>query len=209
MRFVETIVRRDAESVVARLAELATDAERLLRVRDVALHEASNATPFHCTNAGGTFAYQHGVFALRQEHVDIDGWRLDRSENVEGIVNEALSLRILFSNVDVACHDDLGPKPRSAKGSGSERVCAGNLFGHLPEYAPEPSGGMATYYLMIDESGAAELTRPVVSGGTFKTYVERIWLSSGVEDDRDFAVRPPLDSDDAVTDFDPQVARKQ
>lgn len=208
MGYIETVVRQDAGDVTARLLELGTDLERLLRVRDIALHEASNATPFHCTNAGGTFAYQHGVFALRQEHVDVDGWRLDRSENVEGIVNDALNVRVLFSNVDVACRDDLGPKPRSAKGSGSERVCAGNLFGHLPEFTPEPRDGIATYYLMIDENGAAELTRPVVADRTFKSYIERIWLSNGLDDDG-IGAKSSLDNDDALTDFDPQVARKQ
>jgi len=206
MAFVETIVRQEASDCWARLGVLGTSVRQLLRVRDVALQEAGNATPFHCSNAAGTFAYQHGVFALRQEHVDVDGWRLDRSEGVEGIINETLQVRILFSNVDVACRLDLPPKPRSAKGSGAERVCSGNLFGHLPEFSPVPEEGIATYYLMVDESGAAELTRPIVLEGTFKSYVERIWLSDGLGDD--IADRPSLDADDAVSDFDPQVARK-
>ncbi|HVJ01797.1 MAG TPA: hypothetical protein VM662_06405, partial [Sphingomonas sp.] len=90
MAFVETIVRREAQDCAIRLRELGTTPARLLRIRDVALQEAANATPFHCSNAAGTFAYQHGVFALRQEHVGEDGWRLDRSEGVEGIVNDEL-----------------------------------------------------------------------------------------------------------------------
>lgn len=207
MELVETVVRQEADDCSARLRVLGTSFAQLLRVRDVALQEAANATPFHCANAAGTFAYQHGVFALRHEHVDVDGWRLDRSEGVEGIINNALQVRILFSNVDVACRLDLPPKPRSAKGSGAERVCSGNLFGHLPEYSQRPEEGMATYYLMVDEEGAAELTRPIILDGTFKSYVERIWLSNGLGDD--LVDRPGLDSDDAVSDFDPQVARKQ
>ena len=58
---------------------------------------------------------------------------------------------------------------------------------------------------MVDELGAAELTRPVVSDQTFSAYVERIYLSGGGED---FGSRLSLDEDDAVVDFNPQVARK-
>lgn len=207
MEFVETVVHEKAGDCSARLQVLGTSFAQLLRVRDVALQEAANATPFHCANAAGTFAYQHGVFALRNEHVDVGGWRLDRSEGVEGIINDRLQVRILFSNVDVACRLDLLPKPRSSKGSGAERVCSGNLFGHLPVYSQRPDEGIATYYLMVDQEGAAELARPIVLDGTFKSYVERIWLSSGLGDD--LVQRPGLDSDDTVYDFDPQVARKQ
>jgi hypothetical protein len=58
---------------------------------------------------------------------------------------------------------------------------------------------------MVDEKGAAELTRAVVSGGTFSSYIQRIYLSDGSDLTLD---KLPLDNDDAVTDFDPQVTRK-
>lgn len=209
MSYIESSVLREPEEALPRLQALGTDLGRLLRVRDVALQEASNVDPFNCANAAGTFAYQHGVHALRVEHVDGVEWRSDRSENVEGIVNDALGVRILFSNVDFACRDEQKPKPKSAKGSGSERVCSGNLFGHLPEYTRPPEHGLATYYLMVDETGAAELTRPIVAGGTFISYVERIWLSSGFDDGDSIGLRPTLDDDDSISDFDPQVARKR
>lgn len=82
----------------------------------------------------------------------------------------------------------------------------GNLFGDdLPEFAPIPAGGVATYYMMVDENGAAELTRPVVKGQTFSAYVERIYLSDGSDMDTDIL---SLDDGDRADDFDPQVARK-
>jgi hypothetical protein len=60
------------------------------------------------------------------------------------------------------------------------------------------------YYLMVDQDGAAELTRPVVSGGTFLAAIERIYLSSGDDDD------PAVLGVDMgpVDNFDPQVVRK-
>jgi hypothetical protein len=112
---------------------------------------------------------------------------------------------VIFSNVDLACNDDQGPKPRSAKGAGAERACIGNLFGVLPQYAPRQADESATFYLMVDETGAVELTRPVVRGGTFSAYVERIYLSDGSDMD---AERILLDDGDRADNFDPRVARK-
>lgn len=203
-RFVETIFRREEWEVLPRLAELGTKIESLLRVKDVALDAAASATPFHCSNAPGTLAYQQGVWALRNEHVG-KIWQVDRAEGVEGIFNVDGRTRFLFSNVDIACNDDHNPKPRSRKGSGCERVCEGNLFAHLPHYAPRQSEGIATFYVMIDELGAVELSRPVVSGETFSSYVERNYLSLG--GDGSSAVLSLMD-DDAMVDFDPLVARK-
>jgi hypothetical protein len=205
-RFVETVFHREPWEVIPRLLELNTSLEALLRVRDVALSEAANGlTPFHCANAPGTFGYQHGVWRLRHEHVG-NIWKVDRSEGVEGIIDHAGQVRFLFSNVDIACDDERAPKPRSRKGSGSERVCEGNLFGHLPQYAPRQRNGVATFYVMTDERGAVELSRPVVSGETFSSFIERNYLSSGGGDD--WGGLLPLTDDDAIVDFDPLVSRK-
>jgi hypothetical protein len=200
---IETQVLRDPWDVDRRLSELRLTRQKLLDARAVALQEAANATPYHCANAAGTFSYQHGTWALRNEFVS-DEWRVDRADGVEAIWNDEIKIRVIFSNVDIACNNDQMPKPRSRKGAGAERACMGNLFGDLPRYAPRPAGNEATYYLMVDDRGAAELTRPVVTGGTFSAYIERIYLLDG----GDPAGRLPLDDDDALSDFDPQVARK-
>src|SRR5690349_11094394 len=127
MNMVEAVVRREPWEVAARLAELQLTLDGLLRVRSIAIAASADATPFHPANAPGTFAYQHGTFALRKEFVG-KVWRLERPDGVEAIVNEALKVRVVFANVDIACDDDIKPKPRSRKGSGAERVCMGNLF---------------------------------------------------------------------------------
>lgn len=178
--------------------------ERLLKVRSIAVAASADATPFHPANAAGTLGYQHGTFALRNEFVG-DVWRLDRLGGVEAIVNPTLKIRVVFSNVDVACSDTMKPKPRSHKGAGAERVCMGNLFGSLPEFAPTPRDGWATFYLMVDEKGAAELTRPVVERGTFNAYLERNYLSNG--DDLERSVLS-FHEGDTADDFDPEVVRK-
>jgi hypothetical protein len=236
MSMVETVVRRQPWEVSARLAELQLGPiERLLRVRSVAISASADATPFHPANAAGTLAYQHGTFALRDEYCRRRGedakhaaassagprsggsrratssvsepvWRLDRPDGVEVIVNDALKIRVIFANVDVACNDDMKPKPRSRKGAGAERVCVGNLFGSLPEFAPRQPDGWATFYLMVDECGAAELTRPVVKYNTFSAYIERNYLSNG--DDLDHETLSLDDDGDVADGFDPEVVRK-
>jgi len=201
---IETIVLDEPWDVDHRLSEMNLDRDGLMRVIGIAHNEALNTTPFHCVNAPGTLAYQQGTWALRDEYVN-KGWKVDRPNGVEAIFHDELGLRIVFSNVDVCCNAFSPPKPRSAKGAGSERVCNGTLFETLPHYVKPTASSDATYYLMMDENGAAELTRTVVSNGTFSGYIERIYLSQGGD-----LPNPTksLDDDDAADDFDPKVARK-
>ena len=205
MDFVETRILTEPWDIDRRLFELALDRSGLLRVVDVAVSAAADSTPYHPANAAGTLAYQHGTFALRDQFVG-DDWSVDRSDAVEAIRNDARMCKVVYCNVDIAGNLKHDPKPRSKKGAGSERVCNGSLFDDLPQYAPAPNDDYATYLLMVDENAAAELTRPVIRGGTFHSYIERIMLTDGGD---------PLDGDalltdggDVADDFDPQVIRK-
>src|SRR5262249_32429246 len=118
--------------------------------------------------------------------------------------NDALKIKIAFCNVDLACDDNHSPKPRSKKGAGAERASGGGLFGDLPQYAARPVGEYALYYLMVDEVGAAGLSRPVLKRGTFVAMVERLYLSYG-SDDEGLLVE---DRGGPADNFDPQVLRK-
>jgi hypothetical protein len=59
---------------------------------------------------------------------------------------------------------------------------------------------------MVDENGAAELSRPALKGGRFGGMIERIYLSS--REDNDGAVIPKDDDNSPADNFDPQVVRK-
>lgn len=204
MSFAITKYFREPWESDKRLSEMQLTKQPLLDTVDIAVDAAGEKTPFHCANAAGTFSYQYGTFALRANHVG-DIWKINRDGGVEAILNEALKIKVVFQNVDRACDDDQGPKPIGPKGSGTERVCSGNLFPSLPEYVPEPSDEYAVYYLMVDANGAAELTRPVVKNNTFSGYIERIYLTFGrPEDELDIS----FDDGDATEEFDPVVARK-
>jgi hypothetical protein len=130
---------------------------------------------------------------------------VDRSDGIEAIVNEKLKIRIAFCNVDLACDDNHIPKPRSEKGAGAERASGATLFDHLPHFSPRQTGEWKLYYLMVDQNGAAELTRPVINARTFSAAIERIYLSGGGDDDPAKMVEPDTGP---VDNFDPQVVRK-
>jgi hypothetical protein len=201
---IQTRLLREFWDVDGRLAEMQLTRKGLLSARDVALQESANATAFHPANAAGTFSYHHGTWAIRHEFVG-KNWVEDRVDGIEAIRNDVLKIKLAFCNVDVACDDNHYPKPRSKKGAGAERASGGGLFPDLPQYAPRPSGEFALYYLMVDESGAAELTRPTVKAGTFETPVERIYLFDGKDDEGELLRKV---DDGPVDNFDPQVVRK-
>lgn len=205
MARAKTIIHRESWDVDKRLAEMNLTRAGLLAARDVAIQESANATSFHPANAAGTFSYHHGTWSLRDQFVGKD-WVEDRVDGIEAIRNDRLKIKVAFCNVDVSCDDFNHPQPRSKKGAGAERAASGGgLFPDEPQYSEKPSGDFALFYLMVDERGAAELTRPVVKGGTFESAVERIYLSNGSDDDR-----ATLTGDDTgpVDGFDPQVVRK-
>lgn len=205
MGFVETVVVREPWDVDRRLSEMDLTRAGLLAARDVAVLESANATAFHPANAPGTFSYHYGTWSLRDQFVGKAGWVLDRADGIEAIRNDRLKLKVAFCNVDEACNDFHSPKPRSEKGAGAKRACGGSLFGELPQFAARPAGDYALYYLMVDENGAAELTRPVVKAGTF-VAIERLYLSDGGDDGLKLLGE---DSDGgSAAHFDPQVIRK-
>jgi len=98
------------------------------------------------------------------------------------------------------------PKPRTKKGAGAERAIGADLFGgELPQYVSRQPSDWRFYYMMVDQDGAAELTSPVVRGGTFIAAIERIYLSGGAGDD---GIKISDDSTDVAVEFEPQIARK-
>ena len=201
---IETQVRKEPWDVDRRLAELELQRNALVNVVKIALSAGADATPYHPANAEGTLRYQSGVWSLRDQFVG-EKWSVHREESVEAIRNDKLKVKVAFVNVSIACDDVLMPKPRSPKGAGSESACSGNLFGDLPRHAPRQDGEWATYYIMVDGKGAAELTCPVISGGTFSSYIERIYISDGKDSDPE---KIAVEDADGAVDFDPLVIRK-
>jgi hypothetical protein len=202
---LHTTILQEPWEIEPRLKELGLTKDGLLEARDAAMSESANATAFHAANAAGTYSYHGGTWALRDRFVGGD-WVLDRADGVETIKNEKLKIKVAFSNVDLACNNSHVPKPRTKKGAGAERAIGADLFGgELPQYVTRQSGEWHFYYLMVDQDGAAELTRPVVKGGTFIAAIERIYLSRGAGDD---GIEISDDTTDVAVEFEPQIVRK-
>ena len=203
MDIVETQVLIEDWDVDRRLSELDLNRAKLLEVVNVAVSASADSTPFHPANAAGTLAYQYGTWSLRDQLVG-KRWQIDRSDSVEAIRNNRANVKVVYSNVDIACNKDHGPKPRSRKGAGSERVCNGQLFDDLPQYAPTQDDKYATYFLMVDVNGAAELSRPVISSsGTYSSYIERITSSDG-NNELALLIRLSIDDEHVADEFDPK-----
>jgi hypothetical protein len=98
MDAIKTFILREPWDVDRRLSEITLSHSGLLEVRDVAVNESANATPFHAANAAGTFSYHGGTWALRDRFAGGD-WVVDRSDGVETIRNEKLKIKVAFSNV--------------------------------------------------------------------------------------------------------------
>jgi hypothetical protein len=208
MRYVETIVRRDPWDVEPRLKELSLTSSGLCRVRDVAQAARANTTDFHAANAPGTYAYQEGVWCLRDEFVS-DVWQKEQPGGVEAIVNLNGYARVAFANVDRCCDVNHDPLPISSKGSGTERLCEANLFGELPTYTQQQtSTGIPLFYCMVDPEGRVELSRPTIIANSFGPCVERNFISRGGDDTGGKISVDPGDSGDGAVELVPTITRR-
>lgn len=174
-----TTVISDEIQVDERLFDFGLTRDQLIAVADVASRWALDASPLMPLNAPGTLAYIHGVSELRNQLLD-GAWAIDRFCGVESVVNRKLELRVGYQNVDRACDATFAPLPRSAKGAASELMNGPNLFEHFGvEMGPlkgVADDGITTYYAMVGEDGSVELSQPVISGGVFEAFVERIFI---------------------------------
>ncbi|MCG5486770.1 MAG: hypothetical protein KK482_24240 [Sinorhizobium meliloti] len=207
MESINPITIIEPGAVNHRLSELQLEREKLIAAGHHALAAAASASPLHPSNAAGMFAYMDGVKGLRAENLG-GNWEFFREEGVEGISNDELRLRVLFANVNQAC-GKAHPKARSRKGAGSERVACGDMFEaagvDLPVSVVKFHGDYKTYYLMVDQSGAMELSLPVVKNGQFLRCVERIFLIEGGDlGATDFSIDEPSSD----TDLDVVISRK-
>lgn len=207
MSHLKTVIRSEPWDVEPRLAELQMKATGLRRVRDVAMAARMNVTDYHAANASGTFAYQDGVWCLRDEFVG-EAWAMERPGGVEAIFNSSARVRVAFANVDKCCDINHHPKPISVKGAGAERLCEGNLFGTLPTFTKAQSSlGIPLFYCMVDSEGRVELSRPTIDGNSFGPCVERNFISYGGDDDggNKLQVDP---SHEGPVDITPTITRK-
>ena len=116
----------------------------------------------------------------------------------------------MFQNVDVACSKVTDPKPRSEKGAEAERECQGNLFEFygiaVPEKVRNDKTSRAVHFIMVDERGAVEVSRPVLEGGKFIQFIQRLFVSDGSELEQ--IKITGSDISEPIDDFDIAISRR-
>lgn len=207
--YSETKVAREAGQVAVLLSDLNLSVDGILAIRDAAHSHRQDASPLMALNAPGSLAYHYGVLELRQQFLG-EHWEIDRIAGVEGISHTNRKIKIAFQNVDVACSVVTDPKPCSDKGAGAERECEGNLFEFSGVAAPKMVRAKAlpkaSYFVMVDDKGAVEISRPVIENGKYTGFIDRIFVSDGSDYGRGLDIGgdapPPID------DFDVSVVRR-
>lgn len=176
----------DSEKAVDdRLYDFGLNRAQILAIADTARTWSGDASPLMPMNAPGTLAYIYGVQELRQQLIGSE-WQVDRTQNVESVINRDRGLRIGYQNVDRASDRIFPPMPRSAKGAAAENMSGPSLF----EYSGIDTGpltgvltdGIPTYYVMVGEDGSVELSHPVIRDGLYKEFFERIFVRGTNED---------------------------
>ncbi|OJT99173.1 MAG: hypothetical protein BGN83_18210 [Rhizobium sp. 63-7] len=200
----------DPSEVAQYVEDLNLSVPGLLAVRDAAYAQRNDASPLMAINAPGSLAYHYGVLEIRQQFLG-EFWQIDRIAGIEGISHTSRNMKLAFQNVDEACSKIFDPKPCSDKGAGAERECEGNLFEASGVSAPKmvriTKVHKASYYVMVDEKGAVELSRPVIENGRYSGFIERVFISDGsdiggLKLDIDGGAPPP------INDFDVTIARR-
>lgn len=207
---VETNIIDDPEEVFRYLEANNLTKKGVLAVRDAAYMQMIDCSPLMAANAPGTLAYHYGLLEMRVQFLG-DHWEFYREAGIEAVFNPKLNAKLAFQNVDVACSRVNDPKPRSKKGAGAERECQGNLFEFYGISAPKkvrvPRSGPTVHFIMVDERGAVELSRPVIEDEKFTSFIDRVFVSDGSELEEQL-VRPTGPLDQPIDDFDVPVRRR-
>ncbi|QDH17400.1 hypothetical protein [Swingsia samuiensis] len=203
----KSTLRSEEEEVDLFLESIDASRNQFLLAGHRALHARTDATPLHAKTAKGTFLFQAAIFQVRYLLVG-EKWEPSFSKGIEYIENKAKKIRVAYSTVDVCCRKDVLPKPLSKKGPATERSLNNSLFSDLPTYTKSEDTDkkdiFTTYYLLLDDKGNMELSRPIVSNKTFSSYKERNFLgncNSSTE------TKMNLEGD-ILYDFDPQIIKK-
>jgi len=173
----------DESDVELRLARWGLRASQFLDIARTAHSRAVDAGPLMPKSSPGMLAYLFGTEELRLQIIG-DDWRVDITDNIEGVINLRFGVRIVYQNVDRACDRLFPPRPRSAKGSASENLCGPDLF----TVAGVDTGplriakrkGISTYHVMVGEDGSVELSSPVIVHGRYVQFNERIFIANSV-----------------------------
>ncbi|MCG8023934.1 MAG: hypothetical protein JAZ02_08115 [Candidatus Thiodiazotropha endolucinida] len=205
------IIQNTAE-VSEALSAIGLSKEIVAKVARAAASARAECLPVDPVNAPGSSAYHHGVRHIRLGLLPIDGWRMNRDENIESTENDELGVQVCFQNVLFACDPVRNPQAISRKGKGAKKLVAsgqGELFDIPQEVQATRYGCTPAVWIICveatDDFLRAEVSCPkVFEGAQFEGFHKRIFV---VDENYDDWV-PSDDDDSDLTEIDVPVSKK-
>ncbi|HRK98461.1 MAG TPA: hypothetical protein PLE43_08315 [Alphaproteobacteria bacterium] len=208
---LEKKLYKEEDEVESRLYEFGATKDSLLKIIHAAAGGRNLAVANDPKTAGGQFAYIYGTRALRDVFLSL-GWKKDRHDNIESVVNPDNGIKIIFQNVDIAADTLRAPKAISGKGAASARIidfAQPNLF---PEFndEEEQKANQSVWFFCVSVNGddvRAELSRPYsLEGGQFSDFIERIFILQNNDWEE---LNITIEDDTDLQDFEVNISRKQ
>jgi hypothetical protein len=175
-----------AEDVRPALSLLGLSEEKVIQIAQAASYARAEYLPgIDPVNAPGTKAYQAGIRQLRLSMLP-DGWKPERFNNIEVIVNHELGLMLGFQNVDRACEKS-DPSSISDRGEGTRQLVAkpyeAALFNQasLQNQKTHKGAFPLVWFVCVaadQDKIQVEVSRPKPFEGTqFNGFFERIFVA--------------------------------
>ena len=201
------------DEVAVALEGIGLSHEAVVKIARAAVAARAESLPIDPVSAPGWFAYAYGVRHLRLEMLLKEGWRRDRTGNVESVVNDEKGIQLCFQNVDLACNPGHIPQAISGKGSASRKQIAEGqreLFPRPPQDDGDHVGCAPVVWVVCVEATdgvlRAEVSCPTAfEGSQFRNFHERIFV---IDEQLDEVVPSSEQDESGLEDLDVPVSKK-
>lgn len=203
----------DPPAVDRELARLGLTRDVVRTIAERASAARAEALSIDPRGSAGWDSYRHGHRAMRLALLPA-GWRIDRSNNVESVVNDERGIQLIFQNVDRACGVS-HPKAISERGAGCRNLVNESQGVLFESRGAEivPLGTRPTVWLVCvsadDYSMRAEVSCPeCFEGNQFDGFSLRLLVVDETYDTPPSPKRYDSESDDSDHALDVVVTKK-
>ncbi|MDQ8184256.1 hypothetical protein [Pelagicoccus sp. SDUM812002] len=215
---MEALIIDNPEEANNRLNELGLSEKDLIDIAMAMVGAKRDTTKNDVAGAGGLRSWMDGTRRAR-EILTMQGWKRDRTAQVESVANKQLGIRLIVCNTDASTGlPNSIPQNSSKKGTGTQsnvNCNQQNFFSQLG-FENQASAGseFVTWYLCVyggKETMRAELSCPtVMANGYFVEFRERIILSGENDDFNGTKTgrKPVAPTSTPVQEYDISVVRK-
>ncbi len=202
-------VLRDHKVVEERLSGFGTTRNEILEIVLAAVAARNESVRNDPNTAAGLLSWIYGTRRLREIFLP-KGWKLDRDNGLESVVNEDSGIKIVFQNASCAADPLHAPRALSRKGPGSARAVDLGQYFLFPTDEPVENNNATIWYLFVYIDGddiRAEFSCPrSIENDQFKGFHERIFLLEKGELDE---IQLEDDENATASDFEVSVTRRE